>query len=373
MSTMSTKSNVYFTPAYVEHLTAENTLPPRFDRLLSKLRLKAAFAGQTVAVKIHEGTGVGFTTVRPIFLRALIEALKQAGARPFLTGGIGWPTNSKERGYTEETLGAPLFPAAGVTDRYLVPVETKDPDLPVVEICGNIAHADAMVVVSHAKGHGHCGFGGVIKNLGMGCVSRKTRNDIHRLMDTGFAWDDAKCCRCKHCVENCPAGAIAFKGNGRRAKLEIFLHDCRYCMHCVTSCPEGALTIDMSTYETFQKGLALATRASLTGFRKGKLLYINVIMDVTPLCDCWGFSSPAIIPDVGIMVSKDLVALEQATLDAMDYKKLIPGTLPKTLKTQSKRGAHLFERIHRKDPYFQVKAAARMKLGSRKYNLIEVK
>ena len=111
-ATTTTKSPVYFAPAYVEHLTAENTLPPRFGRLLSKLRLKAAFAGQTVAVKIHEGTGVGFTTVRPIFLRAVIEALRQVGARPFLTGGIGWPTNSKVRGYTEETLGAPLFPAA---------------------------------------------------------------------------------------------------------------------------------------------------------------------------------------------------------------------------------------------------------------------
>ncbi len=362
-------SKIYLAPAYVAKLSKENTLPPRFERLLKKFRMKPAFEGLTVAVKIHEGTGVGFTTVRPIFIRYVVEAVKQAGGRPFLTGGIGWPTDSKERGYTEEVLGAPLFPAAGVTDQYLCPVETGDPDLSVVEICGNIAHAEAMVVISHAKGHGHCGFGGTIKNLGMGCVSRKTRNDIHRLMDTGFEWDENQCCRCMHCVENCPTGAVSFKSSGR---LDIFLHDCTYCMHCVTSCPTGALNIDMSTYETFQKGLALATKASLACFPKGKLLYINVIMDVTPLCDCWGFSSQAIVPDVGIMAGKDPVALEQATLDALDYRNLIPGTLPETLKPAARRGAHLFERIHNKDPYFQVRASAALKLGSMDYELIVV-
>ena len=143
-------------------------------------------------------------------------------------------------------------------------------------------------------------------------------------------------------------------------------------MHCVTSCPNEALSIDMGTYKTFQKGLALASKAAVSGFGRGRVLYLNVIMDVTPLCDCWGFSSLPIIPDVGIMASKDPVALEQATLDAMDHKRLIPDTLPRTLKPRARRGAHLWERIHHKDPYVQVEAASRYKLGARDYSLITV-
>ena len=360
---------VFFADAHVEHPERDGTLPPRFQRLLGKFRLKRSFKGSTVAVKIHEGTGVGFTTIRPIFIRYLVNAIREAGARPFITGGIGWPTESKVRGYTEEVLGAPLFPAAGVTNRYLVTRKTGDQDLPEVEVCGNIAHTDAMVVISHAKGHGHCGYGGTLKNLGMGCVSRKTRDEIHRLMDTGFSWDEELCIHCRRCVENCPTGAVRFKSNGR---LDVFLHDCRYCMHCVTSCPTGAIAIDMRTYRTFQKGLALASRAVLEGFSRGRLMFINVIMDVTPLCDCWGFSTQAIVPDVGIMASRDPVAVDQATLDAIDQCPLIPGTLPKGWKPARSRRKHLFDRIHHKDPYFQVKAAEECGLGTRKYERITV-
>lgn len=360
---------VYFAPAHVDKLSPEHTLPNKFKRLLGKIRLSTVVKNQTVAIKIHEGSGVGFTTVRPLFLRILVDAIKEKGGNPFITGGIGWPTNSKDRGYTEEVLGAPLFPGAGVTDRYLCPVETGDPELPVVEVCGNIAHADAMIVVSHAKGHGHCGFGATIKNLGMGCVSGKTRHDIHRMMDTGFDWDENRCDRCNLCVENCPKAAISFKKHGA---LSVFLHDCTYCMHCITSCPNKAITIDMSTYKTFQKGLALATKASLKGFKKSRLLYINVLMDITPLCDCWGFSSPSILPDIGIMASKDLIAVDQASLDLMDHRHLIPGSLPESLELTRKRGAHLWERIHNKNPYIQVEEAAKLSLGSTKYDLIEV-
>lgn len=366
---MKNAEKVYLADAHVGSLEREQTLPHRFKRMLNRFPLGRTLEGKVVAVKIHEGTGVGFTTVRPIFIRGVIEKIKGVGGEPFVTGGIGWPVHSKVRGYTEEVLGAPLFPGAGVTDQYLVSRDTGDEDLPAVEVCGNIAHAEAMVVVSHAKGHGHCGFGGTLKNLGMGCVSRRSRDEIHRLMDTGFSWKGDQCMRCKQCVQNCPTGAVRFKANDT---LDIFLHDCRYCMHCVTSCPTGAIAIDMRTYRIFQKGLALASRAVLEGFSRGRLLFINVIMDVTPLCDCWGFSSQAIVPDVGIMASRDPVAVDQATLDVIDHNRLIPGTLPKPLALEGKNKGHLFDRIHRKNPYFQVKAAAALGLGVREYRIIPV-
>jgi uncharacterized Fe-S center protein len=101
------------------------------------------------------------------------------------------------------------------------------------------------------------------------------------------------------------------------------------------------------------------------------VLYITMLMNITPLCDCWGFSTPALVPDIGIMASKDIVAVEQASLDSIDAKNYIPGALPDQLELADGDG-HLFERIWRKDPYLQVETAAGLNLGSREYELSEI-
>ncbi len=79
-----------------------------------------------------------------------------------------------------------------------------------IRIGGAIADADAMIVLSHGKGHGHSGFGGAIKNIAMGCVDAKTRSQIHRLMSAQFQWNKAKCSGCLMCRDNCPGDAITF-------------------------------------------------------------------------------------------------------------------------------------------------------------------
>jgi len=227
---------------------------------------------------------------------------------------------------------------------------------------------DAMVVLSHGKGHGQCGFGGAIKNIAMGCVTVPTRGRIHALMDTEFRWDKEKCEHCNLCQENCPGGAISFDDEGN---INIFSHHCRYCMHCADSCPANAIEISLEGIQYFQEGMSRATKAVLETFEANRVLYITMLMDITPLCDCWGFSTPSLVPDIGIMASKDIVAIEQASLDSIDAKNYIPGALPEQLELAEGDG-HLLERIWRKDPYLQVETAARLKLGSREYELSEV-
>lgn len=361
-------SEVYFASAKVKRLVAEDTLPAKFQRMLERLDLKSLFGDRRVAVKMHVGGHIGYTTIHPLFVRMLVHRLREAGADPFCTDGSFSVAAAKARGYTEEVLGAPVYPVAGVSDKYFIEKEVGYRSLASIQVAGNIADADAMVVLSHGKGHGHCGFGGAIKNIAMGCVTVETRGRIHALMDTEFSWDRDACRHCYICQENCPGGAISFTDEG---EFQVFLHNCRYCMHCVTSCPEHAIEIREEGIRYFQEGMARTTKAVLDTFEPGRVLYITVLTNITPLCDCWGFSTPSLVPDIGIMASEDIVAIEQAALDSIDVNNYIPGSLPGQLEL-AKGGGHLFWRIWRKDPYLQVETAAEIGLGSREYGLAEV-
>ncbi len=361
-------SKVYFASAKVTKLSADDTLPAKFGRMLEKIDLKSMFDEKRVAVKMHVGGHLGYTTIHPLFARLLVSRLKDAGAEPFCTDGSFSVSAAKARGYTEEVIGAPIIPVGGVADKYYVEKEVGFRTLEKVHVAGNIADADAMIVFSHGKGHGHCGFGGAIKNIAMGCVSVETRGWIHALMDTEFSWDKEACRHCYICQENCPGGAISFSDEG---EFNVFLHHCRYCMHCVTSCPEHAIEIREEGIRYFQEGMARTTKAVLDTFEPNRVLYITVLTNITPLCDCWGFSTPSLVPDIGIVASDDIVSVEQAALDSIKHENYIEGSLPDQIKMAEDDG-HLFWKIWRKDPYLQVETAAEIGLGSREYETEEI-
>jgi uncharacterized Fe-S center protein len=361
-------SKVHFASAKVKKLSADDTLPAKFMRLLDRFDLKEMFSEKRVAVKMHVGGHLGYTTIHPLFIRMFVSKLKEAGAEPFITDGSFSVAGAKARGYTEEVLGAPVYPVAGVADRHFVTKEVGYRTLDSINVAGDIAGADAMVVLSHAKGHGNCGFGGAIKNIAMGCVTTETRGWIHALSDTAFTWNSEACRHCYLCRDNCPGGAVSFNDKG---EFSIFQHNCRYCMHCVTACPEHAITIDDQGVRYFQEGMARVTKVVLDCFERNRVLYLTLLLNVTPLCDCWGFSTPAIVPDVGIMAAKDIVAIEQAAIDAIKFENYIPGSLPEQVQMDERDG-HLLWKIWRKDPYLQVATAAEIGLGSREYELVEI-
>ncbi|MFQ3549771.1 MAG: DUF362 domain-containing protein [Armatimonadota bacterium] len=361
-------SEVYFASANMKALNAESSLPAKFKRLLNKYSLKDMFEGKTVAIKMHLGGNLGYTTIPPLFVKILVDCVKEAGGKPFITDGSGAVPSAKDRGYTKEVVGADIVPAAGLNEKYYTTVTVDYLGLKEVYICGEIANADAMIVYSHGKGHGHCGWGGAIKNIAMGNVITKSRRAIHALIDTEFDWNSELCTHCYLCKDNCPSNAISFNNNG---EMSIFMHHCRYCMHCVTACPQEAVKINEEGIRQFQTGMAKVTKACLDLFNENSVLYVNHILNVTPFCDCWGFSSPAIVPDIGICCSKDIVAIEQASIDMVKTENYIDGSLPKPLVVRDVEG-HLFYKLHGKDPYLQVEEAEKEGLGSREYKLIEV-
>lgn len=361
-------SKIYFASAKMSALRADASLPAKFRRLLSNFPLKDMFDDKSVAIKMHLGGNLGYTTIPPLFVKILVNEIRSAGGRPFITDGSSAIPMARDRGYTEEVLGAPVVPAAGVNEKYYVSVPIDYLTLKEIQLCGEIVHADAMIVFSHGKGHGNCGWGGAIKNIGMGNVTTKSRGDIHSLQSTDFEWDENLCTHCYLCRDNCPAGAISF----RNGKLDIFSHHCRYCMHCARACPQKAIKISDEGIRQFQAGMAAVNKACLSTFEPGRVLFINQLINITPLCDCWGFSSPAIVPDVGILAGTDIVAIEQASIDQVKIENFIEGSLPHPFEIDENVDGHLFEKIHHKDPYLQVEEAARIGLGEREYELMEV-
>jgi len=361
------KPKVTFVSARPKELRAEATLPLLLDRMLAKWNFKKRFADKSVAVKMHFGGHVGFSTIHPLLVGRVIKAVKEAGGRPFVTDGSGSVSGARERGYTEEVLGAPLAGAGGVNDKYFYTRKVNFRTMKTLDVCGNIADADAMIVLSHGKGHGHSGFGGAIKNIAMGCVTGESRGKIHRLMSTTFTWDEKKCIGCLLCRDNCPNGAITFE----KGKISIFDHNCKYCMHCQLACPKKAITIDQRGYRYFQHGMALAVREVLSGFKPENLFYITALLQITPFCDCWGFTTPSIVPDIGIAAGDDILAVETASLDLIKAEDFIEGSLPPPLARTG--GGHLFEQIHAKDPYIQIEECAKLKLGKTEYKLEEIR
>jgi uncharacterized Fe-S center protein len=351
------------------NLEPRNTIGAKWDRLLERLDLPAAVRGRRTAIKVHLGGGAGFTTVHPFFVRRLVSAVKAAGASDvFVTDVAGDVATAVERGYTAEVLGCPIRPCAGEAEDRVVPKRIDPPykKLSEVRLAAEIAGAEALVDLSHVKGHGACGFGGAAKNLGMGCVDQATRGALHGL-EGGLAWDREACTHCRACEEHCPNRCISFAKDGT---FTVFYHDCKMCQHCVLICPEKAIATVGGAYRFFQRGLALATGEVLKTFARDAVLFINVLSNITIFCDCWGLTTPSLVPDIGILAGRDIAAVEQATLDLIRTEDLIPGSLPPGWEL-GPRG-HLFERLHRKDPYAVVEELADLGWGTREYALTEV-
>ncbi len=356
-------SRVTFASARPKELRADATLPALLDRMLATWDFKKRFEGKRVAIKMHLGGNMGFSTIHPLLVRRVVKAVRDAGGNPFVTDAPWAVAGAHERGYTAETLGCPLAPVAGLNDKHFYSKRVNFRTMKTVELAGEIVEADAMIVLSHGKGHGHSGFGGAIKNIAMGCVDPGTRSKIHRLMSAAFEWDASKCTGCLLCRDNCPNDAITFEDG----KIAISDHACKYCMHCQLACAKGAIAIDQRGYRYFQKGMALTTREALNTFETGRVMFITAMLQITPFCDCWGFTTPSIVPDIGIVAGDNIVAVETASVDLIKAEDFIEGSLPSPLKRSG--SGHLMQQIHGKDPYIQIDECVKLGMGSTKYKL----
>ena len=361
-------TNLLFAKYAATNLEPANSIGAKWLRLLDELDLAPAVKGKRTCIKMHLGGGMGFTTIHPFFTRKLVEKVRAAGAKSvFVTDSPGSVASAVERGYTAETVGCPLVSLSGLSDKYFQKraVTPAFGALQEVEIGGEILAAEALIDFSHVKGHGACGFGAASKNLSMGCVTQRSRGTLHAL-EGGLEWDAKACTHCKKCVANCPNEAIDMDDE----MFNVFYHNCKYCQHCVLICPQKALKMLGGKYRDFQRGMALTTKTVLENFPAENRIFINLLMNVTIFCDCWGMTTASLVPDIGILAGRDIVAIEQATLDMIRTEDLIAGALPPQWELGTE--GHLFERVHGKDPHAVIEFLEELGLGSRKYKVQEV-
>jgi hypothetical protein len=366
---------VYFGSARQARLEAKETLPAKLDLIIEKLGIRDRVKGETVAIKMHTGNNLGYSTVHPVFVRRVVQAVKDGGGKPFVTD-VNWDARgAEERGYSSETIGCPVFPTAGPDEKYFYSHHRPYKNIQDWKVAGMIQDASFLINLAHAKGHPSCSFGGAFKNLALGCMIGETRGAMHDAMHFDKYWWAEKCpdpAIMQRIVEVCPHDGIVID---RHDPKEMHLHpeQCNQCGRCLQVAPPGSLKIDPVNFHSFQEACAISTAITLSTFSPGKVTHLTIATHMTPLCDCFGFTSMPILPDAGVFGSDDIVALDQAVLDATKDMRLIEENLPTAMEVHTREG-HPLRWLHgpHKDPYLVCEYGEKLGLGSRQYELVDV-
>jgi uncharacterized protein len=342
----------------------------KFDLIVEKLGIRGTVKDKDVIIKAHLGLNVGLSTVHPFLIGRLVSVVKAAGGKPFLVDVMEQYPDAVKRGYTPEVLGCPIIPAAGPSDHYYVETDVNYKGLKSLKLAGNVKDADVLIDIAHVKGHNSIGFGAAIKNLALGCFTQETRWAMHRTMQFDKYWDSTKSKDAEKLVKSCPFECIQYK-NG---KLRVEFDRCNQCMRCIAADTDGCLRINPENFHSFAEINAIATGLVLSHFEESNRFFINVATNITEFCDCWGFTTGQILPDLGMLGSKDIVAIDKATLDLLADKPLIKENVSQSLEINDDASLHPFARIHGpyKDPYNMIRLAEKHKLGSSDYTLEEI-
>ena len=344
------------------------------EDLFYKSKIDKTFSkGDSVAVKMHMGERGNITYIRPIFIQKIVEIIKKIGGKPFVTDTTTlYPANrftaakylktAASNGFTVKTVGAPIIIADGEKGYSGVVVPIKKTvngcKLKEIKIASGFKQMDTLIVASHVKGHELSGFGGAIKNLAMGCATKEGKAAQHSA--TRAIIDYSKCSGCGKCVEVCQFDALTIvEGRPIRDNKK-----CMSCNSCFFNCPSKALYWAKGAKELFQVNLAHAASAALSLFKKDRVGYFNFIQDVTPLCDCCGPAGNPIVKDVGILASKDPVAIDKASIDLVDKAQPIS---PTPLASPDRLG-----KIHETNCLIQINTAQKLGLGTVRYSLTTI-
>jgi uncharacterized protein len=368
-------SIVYFGSARQARLEAKETLPAKLDLIIEKLAIRDRVKGETVAIKMHTGNNLGYSTVHPVFVRKVVQAVKDGGGKPFVTD-VNWDARgAEERGYSSETIGCPVFPTAGPDEKYFYAHHRPYKNIQDWKLAGMIQDASFLINLAHAKGHPSCSFGAAFKNLALGCMIGETRGAMHDAMHFDKYWWAERCPDAEtrqRIVDVCPHDGIVIDKH-HPAELHLHFEQCNQCGRCLQVAPQGSLKIDPVNFHTFQEACAISTAIALSTFGPGKATHLTIATHMTPVCDCFGFTSMPILPDAGVFGSDDIVAIDQAALDVIGRTGLIEENLPTSMEVHTREG-HPLRWLHgpHKDPYLVCKYGEKLGLGSRQYELVDV-
>lgn len=335
---------------------------------------------QLVGVKLHFGEAGNTAHIRPQFVRKVTDRLRELKCKPFLTDTntlyVGARTEAYshlitafDNGFTREVVGAPIIIADGLRGNNHVAATCEGTHFKEALVASDIHQADGLVVLSHFKGHELSGFGGALKNMGMGCAAREGKLAQHSNISPKVK--RKKCVGCGECVTWCRGGAISLEDDEGDEKAKINPEKCIGCAECILSCPNGAIEIQWNeSIPVFMEKMVEYGSAVMR--QKGdRIVFMTFVTDVSPLCDCCPFSDRPIVPNVGILASRDPVAIDQAAADLVNDA---PGNPVSELKEEAlEKGADKFRALFPHiDWSHQLDYAEKMGLGSRDYKLTRI-
>ena len=363
---------VYFT----DFSTANyETLPQKLARLIMTAGLdQIDFQDKFVAIKIHFGELGNMAHLRPGYARVLVDLIKDLGGKPFLTDAntlyVGSRKNALDHietaylnGFSPLSTGCHVLIADGLkgTDEVAVPVEGGE-YVKEALIGRAIMDADIVISLNHFKGHEEAGFGGALKNLGMGSGSRAGKKDMHDACRPVV--DGEKCVACGACTKICAHNGITVEGK----KAVIDHNKCVGCGRCIGICPMDAVvaagdeTNDILNCKIAEYALAVV--------KDRPNFHISFVQDISPNCDCHSENDMPIVPNVGMFCSFDPVALDMACADACNDMPVLPGSILSELPQITN---DRFNDNHPETNWMSaIDHAEKLGLGTREYDLIEI-
>ncbi len=368
-------SKVYFVDFRVEE---RKSLLDKLEKLLTPFDLPRKFRREAlVAIKIHFGERGNLAYLRPQWVRRLVEILRGIPTKPFLTDTNTLYKGSRSdavthletaiaNGFDYAVVGAPLIIADGLRGNTYERVELDLPVLKEFYVAKEIFRADGLIALTHFKGHELSGFGGAIKNIGMGGAARKGKLQQHSTIAPKV--NKKQCVGCGTCKEYCPVGAPEWVEGAKKRRMRINEKKCIGCGECIAVCPEGAIKVQWNEQAVpFMKKMAEYAYAVLSN-KKGRSLFISFVKDISPACDCYHFNDYPLVRDIGILASEDPVAIDQAAVELVNAEPALPGA-----RVAAGPGEDKFRALYPQvDWEVQLKHAEEIGLGSREYELVHL-
>ncbi|MBU0993840.1 MAG: DUF362 domain-containing protein [Proteobacteria bacterium] len=364
------KSKVYFIDL---RTTFKENLVAKIGRLVETAGIKDVISKKDLtAVKLHFGELGNTAFIRPVFIRKIVESVKLAGGVPFLTDANTLYAGTRsdaashlktaiQNGFDYAVVEAPIVIADGLRGKSEAAVTINRKRFKEVYIGSEIHQADALISVAHFKGHELSGFGGTMKNLGMGCASRRGKMAQHS--DLSPSIKKKKCIGCGDCLVRCSQTAISLVDK----KSVIDSEKCIGCGECILICPQGAIQIQWSaSVPVFLEAMMEYTEGVLKN-KKGKSLFVNFLTDISPACDCMPYNDAPIVRDIGIMASTDPVAIDRASIDMVNQEHALPHTC---LEANKGPGEDKFKAVYPHVNWaYQFDYAKGLGLGTDEYDL----
>ena len=365
-------SKVFFTNF---RTTFRENLPMKLARLVKSAGMLEGidFNNKYTAIKIHFGEPGNLSYLRPNYAKVIVDLIKEQGGRVFLTdcntlyvgrrkNALDHLDSAYENGYNPFATGCHVIIADGLkgTDEVLVPIEGTY--VKEAKIGRAVMDADIIISMNHFKGHEATGFGGALKNLGMGCGSRAGKMEMHSAGKPNVS--QKRCIGCGACRKNCAHSAINIAD--RKASID---HDkCVGCGRCIGVCPVDAVRpAEDESNDILNCKIAEYTLAVL---QDRPHFHISLVVDVSPYCDCHAENDVPIVPNVGMFASFDPVALDIACADAVNRQPVIAGSI---LSEKPHVHHDHFTDTHPETNWMSaIEHAEKLGIGTREYELIEI-